>query len=92
MGRPKLGSYRYGITSLCCKPAVHEEAERPEVRPKWTHFTEFLRCKVLVDAAAGISPSQDGFMLQEKWTQGCSCRKTEQYDEAVPYCLRGRIK
>ena len=54
MGRPKLGSYRYGITSLCCKPAMHEEAERPEVRPKWTHFTEFLRCKVLVDAAADL--------------------------------------
>lgn len=70
---------------------MHEEAERPEVCPRWTHFTEFLLCKVPVDAAAGVCPGRDGFTLQEKWTQGCSCRKKEQCDEAVPFCLRGHI-
>lgn len=87
MGRPKLGSNHYGITSLCCKPATHKKAKRQDVCPKLTHFTEFLLCKVPIDAAAGICPTQDGFMLQEKWMQGYSCRKKEHYDEAVPYSL-----
>lgn len=94
MGPLKLSSYCCEITLPCCKPATQKEAERSEIHPKWTHFTEFLLRKVPIDAAAGICPRQDGFMLQEKWTQGWNCRKKkkEQYDEAVPYFLRGRIK